>query len=91
LKIRCLNEITDYEKTLAEQYKQKEQEPDKISQVPKKFITKKTKNISLRYITMDKTVTIEKEDDIDEFIRLLKTRLLKELGEKEDVVINLLM
>ena len=40
---------------------------------------------------MDKTVTIEKENDIDEFLQSLKTRLMKELGDKEDTVINLLM
>jgi len=91
LKMRCLNEIADYEKTLAELYKRQEEVPMKVAQKPVPFVAKKMKNLSLRYITMDKTVTIEKENDIDEFLQSLKTRLMKELGDKEDTVINLLM
>ena len=92
LKMRCLNEIADHEKTLAELYKQNE---DKLKLEGKEksgsFVTKKMKNISLRYIAMDKTVILEKENDIDEFLQSIKTRLLKELGDSEDTVINLLM
>lgn len=85
LKIRCLNEISAYEKTLAGQGEGFSREEKRT------FTVKQTKNISLRYITMDKTVIIEKEADIDAFIQSLKTKLLAELGDKEDTVINLLM
>jgi hypothetical protein len=91
LRERCLNEIADYEKILADLYKQKPEKQKEITEKPAPFIPKKMKNISLRYITIDKTVTIEKEKDIDEFLQSLKTRLLKELGESNDTVINLLM
>jgi len=93
LRMRCLNEITEHEKILAELYKQKE---DKLKKSSKdgssSFIAvKKRKDISLRYIAMNKIVVIEKETDIDEFLQSIKTSLLKELGDSEDTVINLIM
>ena len=91
LKMRCLNEIAEYEKSLAKLYKQKETKSNTVGQESAQYVTKKMKNISLRFITMDKTVTIEKENDIDEFLKSLKTRLLKELGDNEETIINLLM
>lgn len=85
LKMRCLNEISNHEKALAEQRKDVGREGTGA------FSVKQTKNVSLRYITMDKTVIIEKEDDIDKFLESLKAKLLEELGDKEDTVINLMM
>lgn len=95
LKMRCLNEITEHEKALAELYKQKQLIIDtqhKVGEKSKKlFVTKKMKNINLRSISMEKTVILEKEKDIDVFLQSIKARLLKELGDGEDTVINLLM
>jgi len=91
LKMRCLNEIAEHEKIIAVNYEKNEDKPKTGVQEPPKFIPKKMKNISLRFITMDKTVTIEKEKDIDEFLQSIKTRLLKELGDDDKTVINLLM
>jgi hypothetical protein len=54
-------------------------------------VVKKFRNLSLRNITMGKTVTIEKEKDIDELLQSLKRLLMKELGDHDDTVINLLM
>ncbi|MHA0855675.1 BREX system P-loop protein BrxC [Paenibacillus sp. CMAA1364] len=92
LKMRCLNEISDHEKTLAElNEKDQEEEVDVWKETVVKYVAKKTKNINLRLITPEKTVTIEKENDIDEFLKSVKIRIMKELGEGEDTVINLLM
>lgn len=55
------------------------------------YVTKKTKNISLKQVALQTTVTIEKEADIDQFLQSIKTRLLKELSEDKDTVIQLLM
>jgi len=79
LKMRCLNEMADYEKVLTP------------SSGDKPTPTRKTKNISFRYIITDTTMKLEKERDIDEFLNSIKMRLLKELGDKDDTVINLLI
>lgn len=92
LKTRCLNEIAEYEKKLLEeeQRKQKEQNKGNGGAVVIPPVAIKTeKNISLKQITSGKTVTIEKEEDIDEFLKTLKTKLVREL--EKDTVIKLLM
>ena len=85
LKLRCLNEVADYEKSMRALLKE-EQGKTSETEVVKKF-----RNLSLRNITMGKTVTIEKEKDIDELLQSLKRLLMKELGDHDDTVINLLM
>lgn len=52
-------------------------------------VIKAEKHISLKQITSGKTVTIEKEEDIDAFLKTLKTKLVREL--EKDTVIKLLI
>ena len=92
LKTRCLNEIAEYEKKLLEEKQRKLKEQNKetgVVIVTPPVVIKTEKNISLKQITSGKTVTIEKEEDIDEFLKTLKTKLVREL--EKDTVIKLLM
>lgn len=92
LKTRCLNEIAEYEKKHleAEQRKQKEQNKETGGTVViPPVVIKAEKNISLKQITSGKTITIEKEEDIDNFLKTLKTKLIREL--EKDTIIKLLM
>ena len=94
LKTRCLNEIDQYEKKLLEE-KLKQQKVDIPVDAPKGEVTVKApvikthKNVSLRQITAGKTYTIETEKDVDEVLKMLKEKLMKELDA--DTVIKLLM
>lgn len=85
LKVRCLNEIVDYEKRLRDLLKEDQK---KVSETK---AAKRIRDLSLRNITKGKTVTIETEKDIDELLQSLKELLMKELGDHDDTVINLLM
>ncbi|MDD4503744.1 MAG: BREX system P-loop protein BrxC [Clostridiaceae bacterium] len=92
LKTRCLNEIAEYEKKLLEEEQRKQKEKNKEAGntvVIPPVVIKVEKNISLKQITSGKTVTIEKEEDIDEFLKTLRTKLVREL--EKDTVIKLLM
>jgi hypothetical protein len=92
LKTRCLNEIAEYEKKLLEEEQRKQKEQNKGNGgtvVTPPVVIKAEKNISLKQITSGKTVTIEKEDDIDQFLKTLKVKLVKEL--EKDTIIKLLM
>lgn len=92
LKTRCLNEIAEYEKKLLEEEQRRQKEQSKETggtEVITPVVIKAEKNISLKQITSGKTVTIEKEEDIDEFLKTLKTKLVREL--EKDTVIKLLM
>ncbi|MEL7632900.1 BREX system P-loop protein BrxC [Sporomusa sphaeroides] len=92
LKVRCLNEIATHEKKLADIYKasmKQKDTPGKETAAP--YVIKKTKNVSLKQVALQTTVTIEREADIDQFLQSIKTRLLKELSEDKDTVIQLLM
>ncbi|MCM0758599.1 BREX system P-loop protein BrxC [Sporomusa sphaeroides DSM 2875] len=92
LKVRCLNEIAGHDKKLADIYKASMKQKDTSGKEEiATYVTKKTKNISLKQVALQTTVTIEKEADIDQFLQSIKTRLLKELSEDKDTVIQLLM
>lgn len=92
LKTRCLNEISEYEKKLLEEEQRKQKEQNKETGDPvviPPVVIKAEKNISLKQIMSGKTVTIEKEEDIDEFLETLKTKLIREF--EKDTIIKLLM
>lgn len=92
LKVRCLNEIAAHDKKLTDLYKPPVGQPvTPGKETPVPYTPKKTKNISIKQISLQTTVTIEKEEDIDNFLQSIKTRLLKELSEDTDTVIQLLM
>lgn len=92
LKVRCLNEIAGHDKKLADIYKASMKQKDTSGKEEiATYVTKKTKNVSLKQVALQTTVTIEKEADIDQFLQSIKTRLLKELSEDKDTVIQLLM
>ncbi len=91
LKTRCLDEIAQYEKNLLEEKQEGQNEKNEqdngegapviTSPVP----IKKQKNVSLRQLIPGQTVTIEKEEDIDAFLKTLRTKLMREL-EKDTVI-----
>lgn len=91
LKVRCLNEIAAHEKKLADLYKPPVEKPVAPGRENPTPYVKKTKNVSIKQVALQTTVTIEKEADIDQFLQSIKTRLLKELSEDKDTVIQLLM
>ena len=91
LKVRCLNEIAAHEKKLADLYKPPVEKPIAPGRETPAPYVKKTKNVSIKQVALQTTVTIEKEADIDQFLQSIKTRLLKELSEDKDTVIQLLM
>ena len=55
----------------------------------KPVVIKSKKNVSLRQITGGQSVAIEREEDIDKFLKELKTKLIRELDK--DTIVNLLM
>ena len=89
LKTRCLDEIAQYERKLMEE-KQKEQNTGANEGVVTTPVAIKIdKNLSLRQVTSGKTVIIETEKDIDEFLESLRVKLVREL--EKDTIIKLLM
>ena len=94
LKTRCLDELARYEKKLLEEKAQADKRREQnigtgTTVKPQQVVVKMQKNVSLRQMTAGQTVKIEKEADIDVFLKTLKTRLMRELDE--DKIINLLI
>jgi len=99
LKTRCLNEISQYEKKLLEEKLKAQKEASKNSGANttgvgsnvgiKPEVIKSTKNISFIQVAGVQSVAIEKEEDIDEFLKNLKGKLMKEL--EKDTIVNLSM
>jgi hypothetical protein len=97
LKTRCLNEIDQFEKAMqnAECKMQNattnnadgKMENEELEKPLHKV--KASKHVSLRQVSGGKTYTIETEKDVDEVLKMLKEKLMKELDA--DTVIKLLM
>lgn len=95
LKLRCLDEISDYEianqpnPVIASAKTPKtdggETAPTPVQPAAPKV--KKRKNISISNVTGVRTYSIETEQDIDQFLESMKQRLMKEL--EQDTIITL--
>jgi hypothetical protein len=95
LKLRCLDEIADYE--AAHQPAPVEppvpaptsegQSPVAPAAEPPKARQKKRKNVSISNVAGARTYSIENEQDIDQFLAEMKQKLMKELDE--DTIITL--
>jgi hypothetical protein len=95
LKLRCLDEIADYE--AAHQPDPVEppvpaptsegQSPVAPAAEPPKARQKKRKNVSISNVAGARTYSIENEQDIDQFLAEMKQKLMKELDE--DTIITL--
>ena len=93
LKIKCLDEIDEYERT-----HQPVPEPSVTPVVPGKELTdptlaptkvkaKRRKNVSISNVAGTRTYSIETEQDIDKFLAEMKQKLMNEL--EEDTIITL--
>jgi len=94
LKTRCLNELAQYETKhmeakLIEIERQKKITGIATPVVPRPVPIKIPKTVSLRQVTVGQTVTIEKEEDIDLFLKTLKTRLMRELDKDTIITLSL--
>lgn len=101
LKLRCLDEITDYE---MKHQPQPEPEPSvtPVTPVgggedtkPAKPVTppvqpkpKKRKNVSISNVAGARTYSIENEQDIDKFLTEMKKKLLQELEENTIITLS---
>ena len=93
LKIKCLDEIDEYER--AHQPAPKPpvapivpgKEPIEPTPVPTKVKTKRRKNVSISNVAGARTYSIETEQDIDKFLAEMKQKLMNEL--EEDTIITL--
>lgn len=89
IKIRCLDEIAEYEF----EHGQNPEPPIDGGGVEKPPVTppvnpiKFKKNISMRNITGGKTYSFETEEEVNRFIEEIRDKLLKEL--KEDTIVSL--
>jgi hypothetical protein len=95
LKLRCLDEIADYEAT----HQPAPVEPPVLAPTsegqspvapmvePPVVRQKKRKNVSISNVAGARTYSIENEQDIDQFLAEMKQKLMKELDE--DTIITL--
>jgi hypothetical protein len=84
LKLRCLDEITEYEATHQPTPTNVTVDVAPTAPAPK---PKKRKNISISTVAGARTYTIENEKDIDNFLSQMKQKLMKEL--ETDTIITL--
>jgi hypothetical protein len=84
LKLRCLDEITEYEATHQPTPTNVTVDVAPTAPAPK---PKKRKNISINTVAGARTYTIENEKDIDNFLSQMKQKLMKEL--ETDTIITL--
>lgn len=99
LKTRCLNELSAYEKKIQEEKLRAEKAASAKANANtggtvtpvevKPVVIKSKKNVSLRQVTGGQSVAIEREEDIDKFLKDLKTKLMRELDK--DTIVNLLV
>lgn len=95
LKLRCLDEISDYEMAHQPTPAVPEVEPQKenggngapIPVRPAAPKPKKRKNVSISTVAGARTYSIETEQDIDKFLAEMKQKLMKEL--EQDTIITL--
>ena len=101
LKLRCMDEITEYEET---HRPKQEPEPQVETTIPAtegtqadpvKSVTpsvqpkpKKRKNVSISNVAGARTYSIENEQDIDVFLAEMKQKLLKELEENTIITLS---
>lgn len=92
LKVRCLDEIEEYERT---------HQPKPVTPVvdtdssdvppidtPPVQPVKKKKNVSISAVTGTQTYSIENEKDIDEFLAVMKKKLMSELEENTIITLS---
>ena len=99
LKLRCMDEITDYE----EAHRSKpvppvtpvtpptdggHTEPPKPVTPPVQPKPKKRKNVSISNVAGARTYSIENEQDIDKFLAEMKQKLLQELEENTIITLS---
>ena len=93
LKIKCLDEIDEYERTHQPATEPPValvvpgKEPIDPAPVPTKVKTKRRKNVSISNVAGARTYSIETEQDIDKFLAEMKQKLMNEL--EEDTIITL--
>lgn len=87
LKIRCLDEISDYELTRPPVPKLVPPIGGELPVIPPINPPKSKKNISMRNITGGKTYSFETEEDVNKFIKEIKDKLINEL--KADTIVSL--
>lgn len=93
LKIKCLDEIDEYERTHQPESEPSAapaasgKEPINPTPVQTKVKTKKRKNVSISNVAGARTYSIETEQDIDKFLAEMKQKLMNEL--EEDTIITL--
>lgn len=93
LKIKCLDEIDEYERThqpaleLPVAPVVPGKEPIETISVLTKVKTKRRKNVSISNVAGARTYSIETEQDIDKFLAEMKQKLMNEL--EEDTIITL--
>jgi len=94
LKTRCLNELAQYDTKLIEakfiEIKRQEKITGRATPVTPEPVSIKTKKaVSLLQVTAGQKVTIEKEEDIDLFLKTLKSRLMRELDKDTIITLSL--
>ena len=97
LKLRCMDEITEYEEghrpkpvqpvtpPTGSGHTEEPQKPVKPSVQPK---PKKRKNVSISSVAGARTYSIENEQDIDKFLAEMKKKLLNELDENTIITLS---
>ena len=94
MKLRCLDDITEYEeahrpKVNPEPYVN--QETPSTSEGPVSPVQpkpKKRKNVSISNVAGARTYSIENEQDIDNFLAEMKEKLLNELDENTIITLS---
>ena len=84
LKLRCMDEITEYE----EAHRPKPVLPVPTVTPPVQPKPKKRKNVSISNVAGARTYSIENEQDIDKFLAEMKKKLLQELEENTIITLS---
>ena len=99
LKLRCMDEITEYEEAhrpkpepavapAAPATNINNAEPQKPTAQPVQPKPKKRKNVSISSVAGARTYSIENEQDIDKFLAEMKKKLLQELEENTIITLS---
>ena len=88
LKVRFLNEIVDYRNKIVVVYPKPTASGDGGVNEPTP-VTKETRIVRFNSMKIPSTVKIENDSDVDAFIHIIKTELLKELKANDNTIINL--
>lgn len=95
LKIRCLDEIEEYERTYLTETESispivddNEDGLATIPQIKQAPRLKKRKNISISNVAGARTYSLENEKDIDKFLAEIKDKLMRELNEDTIIILS---